>query len=65
MKATKTGGKLELLLENGEFFRTHAFDYHAGPKYPRLERLNSDFTADLLSQIIKPRVQAVSSCCSS
>ncbi len=53
---TKTGGKMELLLENGEFYRTHNLDYHDGLKYPRLERLPGD-RADLLSQIVKGRAE--------
>ncbi len=43
---------LELLVENGEYFKTYALDYHDGAKYPRLERIPS--RGDLLSAIIKP-----------
>jgi predicted metalloprotease with PDZ domain len=50
---TKTGGKLELLAESGDFFKTHALDYTAGTRYPRLERGES--RDDLLSEIVKPR----------
>lgn len=50
---TKSGGKLELLAESGDFFRTHAIDYTSGARYPRLERVNSN--ADLLTEILKPK----------
>jgi predicted metalloprotease with PDZ domain len=51
--ATKSGGKLELLAENGDFFRAYALDYRDGAMYPRLERA-ADQT-DLLAEILKPR----------
>jgi predicted metalloprotease with PDZ domain len=38
LKGTAKGGKLELLLENGEFFRTYALKYDGGARFPRLER---------------------------
>src|SRR5262249_53392392 len=50
--ATKTGGKLELLTETGEFYKTHAVDYKGGPRYPLLERGTG---ADILADIIKPQ----------
>ena len=51
--ATKSAhGPLELLLENGEYIRSHALDYHEGAKYPRLERIEA--RPDLLAAIIKP-----------
>jgi predicted metalloprotease with PDZ domain len=53
--ATKEGGELSLLLENGQFFRTHVLEYKDGARYPRLER--KDGTADLLSEILKPRAK--------
>ena len=52
---TKEGGALTLLVENGQFFRTHALDYKEGAKYPRLER--KEATPDLLSEILKPRAK--------
>jgi predicted metalloprotease with PDZ domain len=52
---TKSGSKLELLAESGDFFRTHTVDYTGGLKYPRLERVNSQ--ADLLVEILKPRTK--------
>ncbi|MBI3855049.1 MAG: M61 family metallopeptidase [Planctomycetes bacterium] len=50
--ATKEGKPLELLVENGQFFRTHALEYKEGAKYPRLER--NEAAPDLLSEILKP-----------
>jgi predicted metalloprotease with PDZ domain len=53
--ATKDGGELSLLLENGQFFRSYALEYRDGARYPRLERKAA--TADLLSEILKPRAK--------
>jgi predicted metalloprotease with PDZ domain len=44
---------LELLIENTDYYKTYAIDYHGGDKYPHLVREES--TRDLLSSIIKPR----------
>ncbi len=52
--ASKTGGKLELLLENGEFYRTHALEYRDGLRYPRLERIHPE-KPELLEAILKSR----------
>ncbi|MBA4064443.1 MAG: peptidase M61 [Isosphaera sp.] len=49
--ATKTGGKLELLTETGEFYKTHAVGYAGGARYPRLERGDGP---DRLADILKP-----------
>jgi predicted metalloprotease with PDZ domain len=43
---------VELLVENGDFFRTYRLDYAGGERYPRLERDESK--PDLLSQIVRP-----------
>lgn len=51
----KKGGKLELLIESGDFFKMHAVDYVDGLRYPRLER--ADGNADILTEIVKPRVK--------
>jgi predicted metalloprotease with PDZ domain len=51
--STKTGGKLELLVESGDFFKTHAVEYAGGLRYPRLEK--ADGRDDLLTEIMKPR----------
>lgn len=52
---TKTGGKLELLVESGDFFKTHAVDYAGGLRYPRLEKTAD--RPDLLSDIVKSRAK--------
>jgi predicted metalloprotease with PDZ domain len=52
---TKTGGKLELLAESGDFFKTHALDYKGGARYPRLDR--TDGQADVLAEIVKPHAK--------
>jgi len=43
---------IELLVENGDFFRSHRLDYSGGERYPRLER--DETKPDLLSQILRP-----------
>jgi predicted metalloprotease with PDZ domain len=50
--ATKGGGKLELLAESGDFFKTHAPDYKGGARYPRLER--KEEAPDLVAEVLKP-----------
>jgi predicted metalloprotease with PDZ domain len=52
VKETKAGRKLELLLENGEFFRTLALAYREGERYPRLEREAG--APDLIAAIVRP-----------
>jgi predicted metalloprotease with PDZ domain len=55
--ATKTPGhRLELLMKNGEFFKTHLLDYQGGAKYARLER--DPGQEDILAQILKPLTPA-------
>jgi predicted metalloprotease with PDZ domain len=49
-------GRIELLCENDEFYRTFPLDYHDGSRYPRLERDESK--PDLLSSILKPLAPA-------
>ena len=53
--ATKSGGKLELLAESGDFFKTHALDYKLGARYPRLEQVEGK--PDLLAEIVKPKAK--------
>jgi predicted metalloprotease with PDZ domain len=53
--ATKSGGKLELLAESGDFFKAHALDYKGGARYPRLEKVEGK--ADLLAEIVKPKTK--------
>ena len=52
------GGRspIEVLAENGGFFRTYSVEYQDGPRYPTLVR--DPARPDLLGDIIKPRVPA-------
>jgi predicted metalloprotease with PDZ domain len=47
---------LEILIENGDYFKTYSVDYHGGERYPRFERDTS--RPDMLSDIIAPRTSA-------
>jgi len=52
-EAKGTAAPIEILTENGEFFRTHRVDYHDGMRYPHLER---DATkTDTLVEVLKAR----------
>lgn len=51
-----TSTPIELLLENGDFFRTARLDYHDGERYPHLER--DAARPDLLTPIISPLAPA-------
>jgi predicted metalloprotease with PDZ domain len=55
LAGTKSGAKLELLLESGEFFRTLAVEYRDGERYARLQR--SAGTPDLIAAIARPLAQ--------
>lgn len=44
---------IELILKNGERFKTVRFDYHDGLRYPHLERIEG--TPDRLGDILSPR----------
>lgn len=56
MKAATTSSEpIELLASDGDFFRSYEVDYHAGEKYPWLERDVSK--PDELAEIIKPIAQ--------
>ena len=46
---------VELLVRNGEYYRTFKVDYHEGNKYPHLERDRNK--PDVLSDIIRPHAQ--------
>ena len=57
LRLGKASGKgLELLVRNGDYFRTFKLDYHDGEQYPHLVR--DDTTPDLLGQIIRPHSAA-------
>ena len=50
--ATKAGSEpIELIVESDDYFKTVRIDYHGGPRYPRLVRIEGK--PDLLSEIIK------------
>jgi predicted metalloprotease with PDZ domain len=52
LRAGKTStAPLELLVENTDYFKTYALDYHGGERYPHLVRDGSK--PDLLSEIYK------------
>jgi predicted metalloprotease with PDZ domain len=51
--ATRAGGKLDLLVENGDWFSTTAIDYRGGLRYPKLERTAAE--PDRLGAILAPR----------
>ncbi|HEV3275288.1 MAG TPA: M61 family peptidase [Terriglobia bacterium] len=54
LRATKSGSEpIELLVENDDYFRTVRIDYHGGPRYPHLVRIEGK--PDILSEIIKAR----------
>ena len=53
LTAIATAGKLELLLENGDFFTTKSIPYSGGPRYPKLERSLAE--PDSIGAIIKAK----------
>jgi predicted metalloprotease with PDZ domain len=54
VKATKENGPpVELLIKQGELYRSIKIDYHGGLRYPRLERING--TPALLDDILDRR----------
>ena len=56
VRATKTGGPMNLIVQNDTHVRTVAIDYHDGERYPHLERI--DGTPDYLDEITKPLTPA-------
>jgi predicted metalloprotease with PDZ domain len=44
---------LELLVEDGDYFRTLRVEYYDGPRFPHLTRI--DGRRDLLSEVLRPR----------
>jgi len=42
-----------LVVKNGEYFSTHSVNYHAGERYPHLERQYGK--PDLLTDIVRAR----------
>lgn len=53
-EAKDSTAPIELLVANGDVYKTCAVDYHEGERYPDLER--DPAKPDLLSLIIKPRL---------
>jgi predicted metalloprotease with PDZ domain len=56
IRASASGGTLELLVEQGGFYTTYRLDYTGGLRYPRLEREASK--PDVLSTILAARATA-------
>lgn len=54
--AQKTGQPIELIVKNLDRYRVVKLDYTGGPRYPKLERLDSG--PDRLSAILRPRATA-------
>jgi hypothetical protein len=48
---------IELLAENGDYFRIYKIDYHGGEKYPHLELIPGK--ADVLMEIVKMKAAPV------
>ena len=53
--AKGASGPIELIVQNGEYYRTVRLDYHDGLKYAHLER--DPARPDLLSEILKPHAK--------
>ena len=52
VRATASGKPLELLFDDGEFYRTCRLDYRGGERYPQLDRKPGG--ADGLADVIRP-----------
>jgi hypothetical protein len=52
--AQGTNQPIELLVENGQFFKTYSVAYHEGEKNPHLRRVSGQ--PDLLGEMLKPLV---------
>ena len=54
LRASKEAtGPIELIIENGSYFKSVKVDYHSGLKYPHLERVTD--ASDVLTAIAKSR----------
>jgi predicted metalloprotease with PDZ domain len=51
--AKKQAAPIQLLVENSEYYKTYAVDYHDGERYPHLVRDSSK--PDYLGEMIRPR----------
>jgi predicted metalloprotease with PDZ domain len=56
IREAKSGHGIDLLVENGEFFKTYHADYDGGERYPHL--VAEGGKADLLTAIIRPLAPA-------
>jgi predicted metalloprotease with PDZ domain len=56
LEAARKAGRVVLLLEDDDFFRTFTLEYQGGPRFPRLARL-SESQPDLLSRLLRPLVK--------
>jgi len=54
--AKGTNDPIELLIQNGDYYKTYKVDYHDGLKYPHLVR--DETKPDLLSDILRPHAAA-------
>jgi predicted metalloprotease with PDZ domain len=50
--AQGSAAPIELLVENGQYIKTYAVNYHDGDRNPHLERVSSE--PDVLGEILKP-----------
>jgi predicted metalloprotease with PDZ domain len=48
---------IELLAQNGDYFRTYGIDYHGGERYPHLELISGK--TDVLTEIVKMKAAPV------
>ena len=55
--AESKGGSapLEVVVADGDALRTHKLDYHGGPRFPHLERIEG--RPDGLADILKPHAK--------
>ena len=53
VQAAAKGGPLDLLVRDGDYFKTIHVNYHAGERYPHLERDNA--RPDVIARIIEPK----------
>jgi predicted metalloprotease with PDZ domain len=56
LKQAVNSGKVELLMENGDLFRTFTLAYRGGVRYPRLERMSAG-EPELLTRLLAPLIE--------
>jgi predicted metalloprotease with PDZ domain len=56
-RAKESKEPIELLAENGDYFRTYRIDYHGGERYPHLDVIAGQ--PDVLTEIVKMKAAAV------